>query len=36
VTKTGRPAKLDEATARVVIDASKVGCPVRVAYQAAG
>jgi hypothetical protein len=32
----GRPSKLDEATARVLIDALKVGCPIRVACQAAG
>src|SRR4051794_21218430 len=32
----GRPTKLGEATARAIIDALKVGCPVRVACQAAG
>jgi hypothetical protein len=36
VTIIGRTTKLDEATARVVIDALKVGCPIRVACQAAG
>ena len=32
----GRPTKLDEATARAIIDALRVGCPIRVACQAAG
>ena len=32
----GRPTKLDETTARAILDALKVGCPIRVACQAAG
>ena len=32
----GRPTKLDEATAQALLDALKVGCPIRVACQAAG
>lgn len=31
-----RPTKLDQATARTIIDALAVGCPIRVACQAAG
>ena len=32
----GRPTKLDETTAQAILDALKVGCPIRVACQAAG